>query len=1069
MGSTDFDVIESNKENVIPLKDGRSASSLVEGLQATTESIQSRKITFERRLIEDLENMDDPLELFLEYISWTNHVFPQGGTSKKSDMLDILERCLLYFKDIETYYNDPRYLKIWLWYIELYCSMSFTEAKDVYIYMLRKGIGIKLSLLYEEFSQLLYDNDYYSDALEMLKLGLQENSRPTKRLEKRLESMESDLINNNININNPLYSKLDLNNSNLPKLVLGKEGNDIITNGENIITNTHIPIQNKSKQKYTIFHDDPEERRTDNLTNGLIRQNPSNNLQSKSQRTKENKLLYGQINASSNLGKIKQEDAYAIKLLKNSKKLPIFQDTLGRSGPIYKILEVPGKKKEVIDCNFDLIYHPNGEEFCFEELLAISRNIYNQPKPTLTDSKRKYEKPSDDELNHGEIQKKRAINVLSEKPSKIPVPSQNIKKKIEVYHEPIVPSKTTSSNKTNIYIDHKSEDYQSPNTTSNREYNLGYVELKNPLMTKEYAETDEENNMPLEVTKPTSHYHNVTETVILPLNDTVKQRNEEGIEPPGSPTVTFFSKDAINEVYSMFNQNYKEESNNEATGRLSIYDNMTQDLTKQNLDDLTEVKMPPENINNKDNIEQTENKLSHHSNEENTYYNSLERENNSEFGNKEYPMTPIKENTEQNVISEGKSYPDNLSTLDSQLSSPFLTQPERVIRHESNAVFDSPHMPINDVPNVVTDPLNESWRRKLLSTIDPPLETYNTLFRYEKALQMSSTVKKTLLKSKANNNTAMIDFKRGNGLYCIRSILGEGGYATVYLAESSIGTLNALKVEKPHNIWEFYILSQIKKRLAGNDEILRSIITVSALHYFIDESYLVLNYASQGTLLDLLNLYRQKSQNSFDEELAMFFTIEIMKLVENLHSIGIIHADLKLENCMVRFISGELGDYNADGHYGWQNKGIYLIDFGRSFDMTLLPSDTKFIANWKITSQDCYEMQQKLPWNYQADYYNIVSIINLMLFGVEMKTTVQSDGTIKLASSFKRYWQQDIWREVFTVLLNSSSYGTFPITSKIQKLRNILESYLINEGSKKLRTIIRDIESDLHMMGKKKV
>ena len=37
-----------------------------------------------------------------------------------------------------------------------------------------------------------------------------------------------------------------------------------------------------------------------------------------------------------------------------------------------------------------------------------------------------------------------------------------------------------------------------------------------------------------------------------------------------------------------------------------------------------------------------------------------------------------------------------------------------------------------------------------------------------------------------------------------------------------------------------------------------------------------------------------------DELLVMFFTIEFLRLLEGLHSAGLIHGDLKIDNCLVR-------------------------------------------------------------------------------------------------------------------------------------------------------------------------
>ena len=193
---------------------------------------------------------------------------------------------------------------------------------------------------------------------------------------------------------------------------------------------------------------------------------------------------------------------------------------------------------------------------------------------------------------------------------------------------------------------------------------------------------------------------------------------------------------------------------------------------------------------------------------------------------------------------------------------------------------------------IVEHPLSASLRLKLLANLSPPLDRYDTFYKYDQALNMSLFLGKMQRLSANENKSPIIDFKKTNDLYCIRLELGRGGYATVYLAESGTNEYKALKVEKPASSWEYYILKQVERRLLQLDpsgSSLRSIINVDALHYFTDESYLVLNYAKQGTLLDLVNLIREDNPNTaLDETLAMFFSIELIKVVGNIHAIGII-------------------------------------------------------------------------------------------------------------------------------------------------------------------------------------
>lgn len=990
-GSTNFDQLEDEKENILPLREGRSAQRLSQVLNEDFSQLNNTRLAFERRLLEELEDMDDPFELFMEYITWINHAYPQGGSSKRSGMLDLLERCLMYFRDIETYKNDPRLLKVWLWYIELFTTDSAQDSKDIYIYMLRKRIGNKLSLFYESFAESLFEMGKFREARIVLKMGVDENARPQSRLLRRLEEYETKLRSMNIDSGpeGPLDRRF-LESSG--DLVLGRERSNVLTGAQDSGSRINQWKNIEAKPvKLDVFREDSES----DVANGHLRTEGWDILDSRANRSKENRINSTRITSGSNLGKIGQETGYQWTQT-TSEKLPIFKDTLGRGEPVNKIIQAPGKKLEKIDCNFDLIYPPNGEEFCIEEILAISRKVYRRRKNVNERTVAGNETSV--------VKRRKKLAPLVEKRAQLPSSQP--------------PLSHTTANSSNEQSDH------------------GPASADNEFMRE------------------------VPHTSILPLRNveeedhTDHEKMKRQSQTPHSPTITYFSKNAMEEVYSMFNQHYQEPKavvdGDETTGKFGL-DNVTQDYTRQNLDDLTEVKRTDADGNTRTGdiyLEATDSNIVASPQKE-----PMEADASSDTyrsGRREF-MTPIRERNEKvfETLSQGRNTDDCRRDYDTEGSSPFLTQPQ--LPTEENGESEA---------LIITDPLGNSLRGQLLANVDPPLDSYETFYRYNQPLKMSALLKRIHRVSKSENKNPIVDFKKTGDLYCIRAELGEGGYATVYLAESSTGGLKALKVEKPASVWEFYILKQVEKKLKGN-AILRSIINASSLHCFQDESYLVLNYANQGTLLDLVNLQKEKSKGPIDELLCMFITIELIKVVEAIHSVGIIHGDIKPDNCMIRFESGKLGPYQADGSEGWSKKGIYLIDFGRSFDMTLFKPGTKFKANWRTDQQDCVEMRKGRPWSYEADYFGLAGIIHSLLFGEFIDTVQCPDGHLKLRSPFKRYWRQDIWSPIFNALINSNSFDHFPITAKLNESRLQIEAYLTNQSNDTLRCIIRDLESEL--------
>ncbi|SCU97221.1 LANO_0E15478g1_1 [Lachancea nothofagi CBS 11611] len=970
---TNFEVIEGEKENIVPLRSGRSATALSKSISDKTEltsgsRIPEKRLEFEKRLLQELEDLDDPLELFLEYITWINVAYPQGGQSKQSGMLETLERCLMYFRDFDTYKNDPRYLKMWMWYIELFAG-SQNEKQSLYVYMTRKQIGSRLSLFYESLADFLKLQSDYSQARDVLQKGIENGARPLARLRKTVQNFDDLMDTLNIKVKNVAAGESVLDQS-INHMILGKEKG-------RIQESSPASLPSQSSLKRMIFRDVKKEDQFETL-----RKDGWDSLDSKVHRNKENEHTIHPLEPGTNVGVLRQEEASKMSV----SRLPIFKDSIGRSGPIYKILEISGRKAEKIDCNFDLIYPSKDQEFCIEELLAISRNIYHRKRPR----KRHQETENNDQL-------------LQQNPPK---------KSKQILREVTSIATTSPSSR------------ESPTSSQ-----------------KENAQ----------------EFRKVERTSILPLKDDPSEQNGAYKKStPSSPTVTFFSKDAINEVYSMFNQNYTAPQevidNDDTTSKFAMFENFTQDFTRKTMDDLTEVKT----TNESEQTEKTPRKNQDLDSDQRAPKESMTPSYKSKL--QEY-MTPIQERTEANFnikLASGQNNEDafegkknETSITNTAESSPFLTQPQNVDNHEGHG------------HSVISNPLGEETRMKQLMTIKPPLSSYATFYQYNQSLKMSALLRKIHTASKNANKNPIVDFKKTNDLYCIRSQLGEGGYATVYLAESSTGSLKALKVEKPASIWEFYILKQVQKRLAGQT-ILDSIINVDSLHCFEDESYLVLNYASQGTVLDLINLEKERNGGPLDELLVMYFAVELMKVMECIHDVGIIHGDLKPDNCMIRFeeSSESLPDYDANGENGWNRKGVYLIDFGRSFDLTLVPTGTKFKANWKTDQQDCSEMREGRTWTYEADYYGLAGIIHAMLFGRFIETRTLPNQTYTLINSFKRYWRLDIWPPLFDMLLNSGRNKTLPITAKLREFRTKLESALEDDGHR-LRAQVLSLQSDL--------
>ena len=370
--------------------------------------------------------------------------------------------------------------------------------------------------------------------------------------------------------------------------------------------------------------------------------------------------------------------------------------------------------------------------------------------------------------------------------------------------------------------------------------------------------------------------------------------------------------------------------------------------------------------------------------------------------------------------------------------------------------------------------------------------------------ELQRFTKKSRKTSSGSNNTGVLDCSaftlvlRGHK-FNVTEKLGEGGFGSVFKArdagvqmeededededfdgdeDEELSSMVALKVVKPRNVWEYHVLRRLHSSLPPF--LRRSVVLPHALYAFDDESYLVLDLCSQGMLLNIVNnaVSAGVSQAGacLDELLVMFFSIELLRLVEAMHNAGFIHGDLKIDNCLLRLEDVPGGatawssKYQPSGEGGWSYKGLKVIDFGRTIDTKLFPFKQQFIADWATDDRDCFEVRENRPWTYQTDYFGLVGIIYCMLFG----KYIQANSVVahvhegvqkhKIATPFKRYWQMDIWNRLFDVLLNPCLVrptGELPVCDELGELRKEMERWLqanCDRTSNTLKGLLKKVE-----------
>ncbi|KAL5730430.1 non-specific serine/threonine protein kinase [Ranunculus cassubicifolius] len=296
----------------------------------------------------------------------------------------------------------------------------------------------------------------------------------------------------------------------------------------------------------------------------------------------------------------------------------------------------------------------------------------------------------------------------------------------------------------------------------------------------------------------------------------------------------------------------------------------------------------------------------------------------------------------------------------------------------------------------------------------------------------------------------------GGKKYQIKGCAGKGGFAHVFKAflNGSPDDVVALKIQKPPFPWEFYMYRQLDNRISDVER--SSFSYADTVHVYSDYSILVCEYVAHGTLQDAINSFVVVGQK-MQEALCIYYTIEMLRMLETLHSVGIIHGDFKPDNLLMRYAKKDL---TADGFSSrsglWRDQGLCLIDWGRGIDANLFPSGTQFNGDCQTSCFRCTEIQEKRPWKFQVDTYGLCGIVHMMLHGSFMTVEKVSSSEGKYLyqpnkAPLKRYYDVDLWVNLFTKLLNVNPEDDH--VAKLQSLRHSFEEY-INSSPQLIKKLI---------------
>ncbi|XP_016007682.2 mitotic checkpoint serine/threonine-protein kinase BUB1 beta [Rousettus aegyptiacus] len=1000
--SPEGDEWELSKENVQPLRQGRSISTL-QGILAQQESARNTTLQQQKRAFESeirFYTGNDPLDVWDRYINWTEQNYPQGG--KESNMSTLLERAVEALQGEKRYYNDPRFLSLWLKLGHL-CN----EPLDMYSYLHNQGIGISLAQFYISWAEEYEARENFKKADMIFQDGIQQKAEPLERLQSQhrqfqarvtrqtllaLEKEEEEVFGASVPQRSTL-AELKSKGKKTARAPISRIGGALKAPNQNRGLQNPFPQPMQSNSRITVFDENTDEASIAELSTPTVQPWIAPPVS----RAKENELQAGPWNTGRPLEHRPRGNTASVTAVPSM--LPSFTPYVEETAQqpvmtpckiepsINHILSTRKPGKEEGDLLQRVQSHQQDSEEKKEKMMYCKEKIYAGVGEFSFEEIRA-------EVFRKKLKKQREAELLTSAEKRA-----EMQKQIEEMEKKLKEIQTTQHERT---VDQQEE---KTSTKEIAELRIASVSQEIPGMTLSNAvcpinSCARETSLAENVWQEQPHSKDLS--MPFSIFDEFLLSEKRNISPPAAPPQVLVQRRPLAVLKTSENITSNEDVSPDVCDEFTGIEPLSEDAIITGFRNITICPNPEDTcdfaraarfvstpfheiISLKDLPSDPERLLQ----EEDLDVKTSEDQQTT-CGTIYNPtlsikkLSPIIEDSREATHSSGFS--GSSASVVSTCSLKCLQIPEKL--ELTNETAENP----------VQSPWCSQYRRQLLKSL-PELSASVEIFVEDRPMPKLETEK---------------EIELGNEDYCIKQeYLVCEDYKLFWVTPRNSTELTIIKVSSQTVPWDFYINLKLKERLNEECDHLCS------YYQYQDGCIIWHQYINCFTLQDLF-----QHSEFITHEITVLIVYNLLTIVEKLHKAEIVHGDLSPRSLILRNRIHDPYDCNKN------NQALNIVDFSYSVD---LRAQLDIFALSGFRTVQILEGQKILAncsSPYQVDLFGIADLAHLLLFKEHLQ--VFWDGSLwKLSQNISELKDGELWNKFFVRILNASDESTVSVLREL--------------------------------------